>query len=579
MKKRDSLKASSLDGAVEIKQYMMIARNLFNSLILFLVLAGCSQTGKTAVDDTNSTQINVIPLPYNSVKTMGESNLVLSNNVGIDAPKEMESMIDVFIDDLSADGFSGFTKSPGGIIKIKIDSKLPKDAAPKALGKTPDETVTDERYSLEINKKEILITSPTAVGAYRGLTTLRQLMMTSEKSHEGKIILEPIKITDGPKLGWRGFKMDVARNYYSPNTVKEVINQLALYKYNILTLHLTDNEAWRIEIKGHPKLTSNTEKYYTQNELKSIVEYAKNHGITVIPEIDFPGHSAAIIKIYPDVGELKEIAGKNIAYVEPVSTRFWEIFDDVAGELKEMTRSQFLHFGGDEAFGMPDPLYHQFIEEALKRTHRLGMTPIGYQEASRAGVAPGDYIQIWADFADPGGDLEKWKELVKEGKPLPQGMPAEAIGFYEKAGLDLGQALKQKAVIIASPTKRAYFDTPYAESSSDPNQENTRSSLGMTLYTPLTLEQFYNWKPANILYGLPLENLGGVEAAIWADTIRDDKTLWQLILARIPGFAEKAWSSQDNLSWENYQKRLAHQSINWRTRNLEWFQSSLVDWK
>src|SRR5690606_21707173 len=233
-----------------------------------------------------------------------------------------------------------------------------------------------------------------------------------------------MNILDGPKISWRGFKLDVARNYVPVATIKEIIDQLSLYKYNILTLHLTDNEAWRITIKKYPELTSFTKDYYSQEELTSITEYAKNHRLVVIPEIDFPGHSAALLKVYPELGTLKMIAGKNVAYIDPSSDKFWEIFEDTAKELTRMTNSNYLHFGGDEAFGMSDTHYHQFITGALKRIHQLGITPIGYQESTRAGVSSGDYVQIWADFADPGGDLEKWEQMVKEGKPLPEGLPA-----------------------------------------------------------------------------------------------------------------------------------------------------------
>src|SRR5690606_26542602 len=221
--------------------------------------------------------------------------------------------------DLSADGLPTLAKSHKGIIKIKIDhhSRKQQNEVPAALGRTPQQSMLDERYNLSIDKNGILITAQTAIGAYRGLTTLRQLLMTSEKSNDGKIILKAMNILDGPKISWRGFKLDVARNYVPVATIKEIIDQLSLYKYNILTLHLTDNEAWRITIKKYPELTSFTKDYYSQEELTSITEYAKNHGLVVIPEIDFPGHSAALLKVYPELGTLKMIAGKNVAYIDP----------------------------------------------------------------------------------------------------------------------------------------------------------------------------------------------------------------------------------------------------------------------
>lgn len=566
-------------------------RNLFVASFLTLSLSGFAfnKTLKVesftnvgyAILNTDSIQVNVIPLPYKISSNTKNEYLRLPGLVGINAPKEMEPYLDAFTQEMAKDGLPIFNKSSKGKIHIKIDanSKSSRELVPKSVGSIPSMAMEDERYDLQINKKGIWITSPTVLGAYRGLTTLRQLILQSNTTQQDKLVLQTLKIYDGPKLGWRGFKLDIARNYYDVQTIKQLIDQLSMYKYNVLTLHLTDNEAWRVEIKSHPRLTEFTKEYYTQSQLEQIVKYANDRGIVVIPEIDFPGHSAALLKVYPNLGEFQQIAGKQVAFIKPDSKEFWTIFSDVAKELKDITKSEFLHFGGDEAFGMPDSSYKEFIKGALQRIHSLDITPIGYQESTRAGVTKSDYIQIWADFADPGGDLEKWEELVKQGKELPQGLPKQALAFYQKAALDLNQALNQKASIIASPTKRAYFDTPYAESSLNQAQQRDKQTLGMTLYTPLTLEQFYNWEPENMLYGLDLKNLSGVEAALWSDTIKDDNTLWRLILARIPGFAERSWSQSKGLNWQDYKQRLSYQSIFWNQRNLEWFESELVDWK
>ncbi|WP_322545201.1 family 20 glycosylhydrolase [Elizabethkingia miricola] len=534
--------------------------------------------------DKSSLQIvNVIPLPYKTINTLSNTNgkLTISDLDDIDAPKEMLSIIDAFIQDVAVDGGPNLNKSSKGVIKIKInnDSKFLTEV-PNSLGKSPQKSFGgNEKYALEVNSKGIFITAKTILGAYRGLTTFRQLLITANKSNDGTIVLDPIKIIDGPKLGWRSFKLDVARYYVPIPEIKKIIDQLALYKYNILSLHITDNEGWKIEIKSHPRLTSQTKDFYTQEEIKSLVSYAANRGIMIIPETDFPGYSSALLKAYPEFGKIQEIAERIIAYVDPNVVKSWDLFEDVAKELKDITGSQYLRFGGDEAFEMSDELYHQFVTEALRRLKKLNIIPIGFQEITRAGIMPGIYTQIWKDFADSGGDLEKWEELVKEENPLPEGLPPEALPFYHKVAEDFPNALKQVAVIIASPTKKAYFDTPYAEVSNDANQEKNRANLGMRLYSSQTLEQFYNWKPSTILYGLPLEQLGGVEAAMWCDTIKENNSLWELMLSRIPGFAERAWSIQDNLTWENYRKRLSFQSINWKARNLNWFQSSLVDWK
>jgi hexosaminidase len=341
----------------------------------------------------------VIPIPVSVVASTGNSFVVGPATAIVVTPDEAEAIeIGRFLSDLigTAAGpetpqvVGGEGTIPEGSIHLTLD-------AAAATG--------DEGYELEIAPNGVVIAAEQPAGLFYGVQTLRQLLppfveYDAVRLDAARSVGVPaVTIVDGPRFAWRGSMLDVARHFHSVDDVKRYLDLMALYKMNRLHLHLADDQGWRLEIASWPNLTTHggsTEVgggpggYYTRADYADIVEYARRRFITIVPEIDMPGHTNAALASYAELncdGVAPPLyTGTNVGFStlcvdKDVTYRF---IDDVVRELATLTPGDYIHIGGDEVERLSEAEYAAFIERAQAIVLRHGKQVIGWDEIAHA---------------------------------------------------------------------------------------------------------------------------------------------------------------------------------------------------
>jgi hexosaminidase len=352
---------------------------------------------------------------------------------------------------------------------------------------------------------------------------------------------------------------------------------LSLYKLNVLHLHLTDNEAWRLEIHSWPRLTSG--ECYSQDEFRELVRYAAERFVTVVPEIDLPGHSSAAIAAYPELGR----SGGESPNLDPGSEHVWRFVRDVMGEVVAVSPARYVHIGGDEAFGMSDAQHAAFVARTMSMVKALGKRVVGWQEICRSEVGPDDLVQYWIDFAEGfegmsdapfDAPIDALPGLADVGRDVLQ-MIAEHFG---KARGDARRMKEKRVRVLLSPNGQLYLDRPHGDGSTRPEQDARRARLGLQVYPPTTLQELFEWDPLHALAEVDADALAGVEAAVWCETVETMADLELLLLPRLPGVAEAAWSASRQPAWADHRGRLAAHAALWRRAGWSWYHADTVDW-
>lgn len=413
------------------------------------------------------------------------------------------------------------------------------------------DTLEGEAYNLLIKPDSILLVSGSAEGAFRGVQTLRQLIPESANDTLAEHLVWPVpggKISDLPQFAYRGAMLDVARHFFSVEDVKKYMEVLAYYKINILHLHLTDDQGWRIEIKSWPKLTevgSKTEVgggpggYYTQEEYKELVDFAGERFITIVPEVDMPGHTNAASVSYPFLngnGKTPEIYTGTAVGFSTLDTRkdtVYSFIDDVIREISSLSPGPYFHIGGDESHATQTADYKYFIKRVVPMVRKYGKIPVGWDEVAT--------VQLESDVV-----AQFWSEEDNALKAVEQGMK-----------------------ILMSPAKKAYLDMKY----------DTLSRYGLNWAAYIPVDSAYIWSPITYAKGVPTENILGLEAPLWSETISDMAELEYLAFPRLLGYAELGWSKPSNRSWEEYRKRLAGQTPYFRLMDIQFYPSHRVPWQ
>ncbi|MEU8225595.1 family 20 glycosylhydrolase [Kribbella sp. NPDC048915] len=535
-------------------------------------------------------RLPVIPAPTSTTISGGDCTIDSTTTVVVQAP-ELARAAALFADDVRLDtGLAlrapAHPAPPGASITVQLGDEGLGDVPPTA-GLRADGEPVDERHGVEITTDGVRVWGPTPEAVYRGLTSLRQLI--SANLQGGTAILPAARVLDGPRFAWRGLSLDVVRTFHPPAEVRRVIDMLTLYKLNVLHLHLTDDQGWRVEVPSRPALTEigaagaiddRPGGYYSQDELAELVAYAADRYVTVVPEIDMPGHTSAVLKAYPELApaELRTIDFGNgnsipLNALQPDRPETWAFVEDVLDAVvPQFPQSAYVHIGGDEAWGMPDEDHAVFVDKAAALVRARGKRVVGWQEIARANLGPDDVAQYWISIDIDAADAGDGPELPKDLLPV-------LVEHFRKAKTDAPQAIAAGARLIASPTTWLYFDRPHGDASSDPAQEELRKRLGLEFYGPATLREGLDWDPVENTPGVTsVDQLAGVEAAIWCETITNAEDLEFLLLPRIPGAAEKSWS-QGTPDWPEYAARLGKQSASWRARSWTWLKSTEVDWK
>jgi hexosaminidase len=555
-----------------------------------IICAGCTY-GTPRPDG----EICIIPAPVYlrqtgnaSFSVNGKTPLSYSDNsireIALQLSGELEAQTGVSLAvDESPSAFR--TKSIYLELAGKITAPVP---LPPAHGVSPKEAdPADEQYALHISADTLRLTSASAEGLYRAVSSLRQLI--GARSLPAR--LPALQIYDAPRFAWRGLSLDVARMFFTVPEVKSVIDMIALYKMNVLHLHLSDHEGWRIQINAYPRLTETGSEipnknrkggFYTQSDYRELVRYAAERFITLVPEIDMPGHAAAVFASYPELknavpaSDRTNSMGINMVALDPDDDNVMLFVKNVLGELASITPGNYIHIGGDETFGMPKEKYVQFVNKTRNIVREdIHKKIVGWQEISRAHIGAGDIIQHWIAL-----DMEN---QLGEDSPISSMIPPEMlkamIDMFSEAPEDIDRSIGKQARIIVSPARFAYLDFPYRETGVDPVQEPDRQRLGLSFYPRTTIEESWDWSPATFNPLIKESHIAGVEAVIWCETIESLSDLQFLLLPRLSGVAEKGWSPQETTGWETYRKRLAGQSSIWEKAGWNYFKSSLIDWK
>lgn len=408
-------------------------------------------------------------------------------------------------------------------------------------------TENPEAYELHISSDSLILKAGTGVGAFRGIQTIRQLI--PEKSND-TLTSNPVwviptgKIIDAPQFEYRGTMLDVARHFFSVEDVKQYLDVLAYYKINKFHLHLSDDQGWRIEIKSWPRLTEvgsttgvggGPGGFYTQEDYKEIVAYAAERHITVIPEIDMPGHTNAASLAYSFLngnGKKVKIETSMAVGFSTFDTRkdtVYAFIDDVVREISAMTPGPYFHIGGDESLVTKKEDYKYFVERVEKIVQKHGKRMIGWDEIATTEMSSSSVAQWWNNKKNA------------------------------QAGIDQGMKL------IVSLAQKAYLDMKY--------NENSQFGLRWAGYIPV--DTAYNWFPED---SFDKTHILGVEAPLWTETIRTLDELEYLAFPRIIGYAELGWSVKENRNWEDYRRRLAYHGQFLRAQGVNYYASPLIDW-
>ncbi|MEU4562528.1 beta-N-acetylhexosaminidase [Actinoplanes sp. NPDC023936] len=405
---------------------------------------------------------------------------------------------------------------------------------------------TGEAYRLVVTANRVDLTAGTPAGLFNGVQTLRQLLppdVESDRVQRADWVIPGGRIDDRPRYAYRGAMLDLARHFHTPDEVKRYIDQISRFKINYLHLHLTDDQGWRIRIDSWPRLTAvggapgtgvggEGGGFLTKGDYRDLVAYAAARYVTIVPEIDMPGHVNAAQVAYPEltcdgvapkprtdmlVGYSSLCAGKEVTY------RFAE---DVIRELAAMTPGPYLHIGGDEAHSTPHADYVTFQKRVLPLVRKYGKTAIGWQEIAAA--SPQDAI------------VQYWHEDPKMAKMTGK--------------------------VIMSPADRAYLDMQY----------DRLTPGGLNWAGTTEVDNAYSWNPGKLLRSVPEERVFGVEAPLWSETLRDLDDIEFLAFPRLVAIAEIGWSPRSD--WDSFRTRLGAYGPRWTRQGVRFYSSPQIPW-
>ncbi len=492
--------------------------------------------------------ISVIPEPVRLTKVKGV--FLLRSETRIVANADLEPLAVQLRNSIGpATGYPLSLAHSGrsNVIEMKLDPKL------KRLGK--------EGYRLSVTAKKVAIRAPELNGIFYGIQTLRQLLPTSiyRKGTVRNIRWEipAVEIEDHPRFSWRGGHLDVGRHFMPKEFLFKYIDLLALHKFNVFHLHLTEDQGWRIEIKKYPRLTEVgawrkdsmlTTKpptyegkphggFYTQEDLREIVAYAQQRFITVVPEIEMPGHSQAAIAAYPELGNLGsqlEVCTdwgviEHVFNVEDGTIRFLQ---DVLTEVMDIFPSPFIHVGGDE---VPKKEW----KESARAQDRIKELGLKNEEELQSW-----FIKQMDNFlASKGRRLIGWDEILEGGVA-----PGAAVMSWrgEKGGIEAAQMGHD---VVMTPTGYTYFD--YYQSR---NRVGEPQALGNFL--PLDRVYSYNPVPA-ALKATESGRILGAQFQLWTEYIPDPKQAEYMMFPRACALSEVVWSPAQKRNLSEFMNRLS----------------------
>ncbi len=438
------------------------------------------------------------------------------------------------------------------------------------LNTAPDKALGTEGYMLNASPDAVIIKANEPAGLFYGVQTLLQLLPKEIESKSAvknvTWTIPAIDIKDYPRFGWRGLMFDVSRHFFTKAEVKAFIDDMAKYKFNLLHMHLTDDQGWRIEIKSYPKLTSvgawNVKKtgtfnyfsdplpdeprdyggFYTQDDIKEIIQYAKDQYINILPEVDVPGHSLAAVASYPELSctpganKYKVNSGEKFMVwppkghfyglvdntLCPANEKVYEFLDKVFTEVAALFPFEYIHMGGDETarnfweknpqikalmqrekLKTLDEVQSYFVKRVEKIVESKGKKLIGWDEILQGGLAPNAAVMSWR-------------------------------------GIDGGiAAAKLKHEVVMSPTTFVYLDYMQGDAAIEP-----------PVYATLRLNKAYEFEP--VPDGVDAQYIKGGQANLWTEQVYNTRHLQYMIWPRAFAVSEAVWSPKEKRNWNNF---------------------------
>lgn len=413
------------------------------------------------------------------------------------------------------------------------------DAGNPALGQ--------EGYELNVEADRARVVSNAPAGLFYGLQTLRLLLPPSieyRATVAGPVSVPTGRIMDYPRFAWRGAMLDVARHFFGVKDVEHYIDLISLYKMNLLHLHLTDDQGWRIEIKSWPNLTAHggsTETwggpggFYTQDEYAQIVKYAAGRFVTIVPEIEMPTHCNAALASYAELncdGKAPPLyTGIDVGFSSfcadnEITFRF---LADVVRELAAITPGPYIHVGGDEVKKLTAAQYKGFMERAQAIVASAGKLVIGWDEIAGIDRLPTTVVQHWRpEFKQDTADMK----------------------------------------LVLSPARKIYLDMKY----------DATTPIGQDWAARIEAREAYDWEPTTFAK-VPESAILGIESPIWSETMKTMDDVEYMAFPRLPGVAEVGWSSSSARHWDEYRVRLGAQAPRWRALGINAYRSPQVPWR
>ncbi|MET0423141.1 MAG: beta-N-acetylhexosaminidase [Actinoplanes sp.] len=479
---------------------------------------------------------DVIPLPA-SIRPDPTANFEISPGTSVSAAPEVSALADELAGLLGR--ATGFPVPVGGdgAIRLRLEPADPEVKSP-------------ESYRLDITAAGVTLSAPTEQGLFNGVQTIRQLLPVAGEKAE--VVLPGGRIEDEPRFAYRGTMLDLARHFFTPDDIRAYVDQIAQFKINHLHLHLTDDQGWRLEIDGWPQLTAigggpgtgvggEGPGFLTAAEYTDLTAYAASRFVTIVPEIDLPGHVNAVQVAYPELargGEpVQPRTDAEVGYSSLDANRedTYAFVEDVIRVVAGLTPGPYLHIGGDEAFSTPPEDYRTFLTRVLPMAGKYGKRAIGWHEIAAVELPATAIPQYWRI------------------EPVDDGVARAAAAGHQ---------------VIMSPADRSYLDMKYDES----------SPLGLDWAGVVGVERSYDWDPADRLPGVGEESLLGVEAPLWSETLRSLADVQYQAFPRLVAIAEIAWSPRAARDWSSFRDRLAAHGPRWTAEGVNFHRSPEIDW-
>ncbi len=522
--------------------------NHFALLLLFGCAVSCTQPENSISNES----IGIIPLPSTYELKPGTFYITGQSSIGIDkSDPEMTALANYFNEEINdATGFSLPVNNSGTII-FQLGEH-------KELG--------EEGYQLSISSDQLILSAYKHHGIFNGIQSVLQLLPPEIKSKtvqaDATWSINCIEVTDKPQFAWRGLMLDVSRHFFTKQEVKKFIDQMAEYKYNVFHWHLTDDQGWRLEVKSLPRLTAigawraprvgnwwerepqlptdslSYGGYYTTEDIREIVEYAQQRYVTIVPEIDIPGHSMAALSAYPEIsctGGPFHVNVGNTFYTEIENSlcagneQTFEVLDSVFAEVARLFPSPYIHIGGDEC-------YKGFWEKCPKCKMRMQKEHLKNLEELQSYFVK----RVAAMVQKRGKQVIGWDEIL-EGGLAPETIVMSWRGM--KGGIE---AAKQGHSVIMTPTDHCYLDFYQGDPTVEPNT-----------YSMLRLQDCYKYQliPDSVDASLIM----GGQGNLWTESVPHYRQVEYMIWPRALAISETLWTDARLRNWKFFVNRVEQQ--------------------